>query len=177
VRSLGRYPGDYSAIEPLRDGRRVEIRALQPNDRSKFLAAVERASAESLYRRFFSTKRDFTPQEVASFVEVDFVNQVALVAVVSESGREAIVGAGRYITAQEERAEMAFAVIDEYQRQGIGTALMHHLLAIAREAGIQKVFAEVLPENLPMLKVFERSGYSITRKRGPGAVHVAIFLG
>jgi GNAT superfamily N-acetyltransferase len=170
-------PAKYSAVEPLRDGRRVEIRSLQPNDRSKFLAAVERASAGSLYRRFFTAKRNFTPQEVAFFLEVDFVDQVALVAVVEETGQEAIVGAGRYIVARAKTAEIAFAVIDEYQGQGIGTALMHHLLAIAREAGIEEVFAELLPENLSMLKVFERSSYSTTTKRGPSAVHVTIHLG
>jgi len=170
-------PAEYSAIEPLPDGRRVEIRALRPDDRSAFLAAVDRAGAGSLYRRFFSAKRDFTPQDVAYFLEIDFVSHVALVAVVEETGREAIVGAGRYIVTQANRAEMAFVVIDEYQGQGVGTALMHHLAAIARAAGIEQLFAEVLLENIAMLKVFERSGYRITRKRDLSAVHVTIDLG
>lgn len=166
----------YAAVELLSDGRRVEIRALQPDDRSEFLAAIDRTSAGSRYRRFFSFKHDFSPQEVAFFLNIDFVSQVALVAVVEEAGRDAIVGAGRYIVTQPNRAELAFAVIDEYQRQGIGKALMRHLAAIACEAGLEEVFAEVLPDNVAMLKVFEQSGYSVTTKGGPNAIHVTIHL-
>ena len=69
-----------SAIEALRDGCRVEIRALRPDDRADLIAAVGRTSAQSLYRRFFGLKRSFTEQEVAFFVNVDFVNHVALIA-------------------------------------------------------------------------------------------------
>ena len=53
---------------------------------------------------------------------------------------------------------MAFAVIDEFQGQGIGAALMRHLATIARAAGVKELVAEVLPDNIPMLKVFQKSG-------------------
>ena len=72
----------YSAVETLRDGRRVDIRALRQDDRDELLAAVGRTSPESLYRRFFHVKRGFTEQEVAYFLNIDFVDHVALVAVV-----------------------------------------------------------------------------------------------
>src|SRR6185312_3660795 len=150
-------PAKYSAGELLPDGRHVEIRALRPDDRSDFLAAVDRTSAKSLYRRFFGVKRDFTPQEVGFFLDVDFVSQVALVAVVEEAGREAIVGAGRYIVTQPNEAELALA-------------------AIAREAGLEEVRAEVLPDNIAMLKVFEQSGHSMTVRRGRGVVDVTLRL-
>jgi len=68
----------YFAIEVLRDGSRVEIRALRPDDRAAILAAVDHTSERSLYRRFFGLKRSFTDQEAAFFVNVDFVNHVAL---------------------------------------------------------------------------------------------------
>jgi ribosomal protein S18 acetylase RimI-like enzyme len=71
---------------------------------------------------------------------------------------------------------VAFAVIDEYQGQGIGTKLLRHLAAIARQAGLQEFVAEVLPENMPMLKVFETSGLVVTMKRDPGVVHVVLGL-
>jgi GNAT superfamily N-acetyltransferase len=127
----------YSAIEVLRTGRRVEIRALRPEDRSDLLAAVGRTSTESLYRRFFGVRRGFTEQEVDFFLNVDFANHVALVAVAEESGLPVIAGGGRYIILQPGKAEVAFAVVDQYQGKGIGGALMHHLAAIARGAGIR----------------------------------------
>ena len=67
---------NYTAVEPLRDGRKVEIRALRPEDRAGFIAAVGHASSQSLYRRFFGTKRGFTEEEVAFYVNVDFVRHV-----------------------------------------------------------------------------------------------------
>jgi len=167
---------NYSAFETLRDGRRVEIRALRPEDRADLIAAVGRSSAQSLYRRFFAVKRDFAEPEIAFFLNVDFVDHVALVAVVDETGRPMIAGGARYIVVQPGKAELAFAVIDQYQGQGLGAALMHHLAAMAREAGLKELIAEVLPDNRPMLKVFEKSGFPLSMKREPQVVHVALRL-
>jgi RimJ/RimL family protein N-acetyltransferase len=166
----------YSAIEALRDGRRVEIRALRPDDRDGLLAAAGRSSAQSLYRRFFAVRRGFTEREIAFFSNVDFVDHVALVAVVEEDGRPVIVGSGRYVVTQPGQAEVAFAVIDQYQGQGIGAALMRHLAAIARATGLRELTAEILPDNSPMLKVFEKSGFPLTTKRESRVVHVTLRL-
>jgi GNAT superfamily N-acetyltransferase len=169
-------PAQYSATETLRDGRPVEIRALQPSDRAELLSAVARMSDQSIYRRFFSPKRHFADREVASYVDIDFVGHVALVAVVSENGRPTIIGGARYVVSGPGSAEVAFAVVDGYQGQGIGRLLMKHLVALARQAGIEQLVAEVLPHNTPMLKVFERSGLTTSMKREHGAVHVVLSL-
>jgi ribosomal protein S18 acetylase RimI-like enzyme len=162
-------------VETLRDGRSVTIRALKPEDRSAMLSAVGRVSAESLYRRFFGPKRGFTEKETDFFVNVDFVNQVALVAVIDGSDENTIIGGGRYIVTQPETAELAFAIVDEYQGQGVGTALLRHLVLIARDSGLQHLVAEVLPENVAMLTLFRKFGFSTARSRGE-AVHVALDL-
>lgn len=167
---------EYSAVEPLRDGRRVEIRALKPDDREGLVAAVGRASDQSLYRRFFGAKRDFSEREIAFFLNVDFVNHVALVAVLEEDGRPVIIAGGRYVVVQPGKAEVAFAVVDRYQGRGIGAALLRHLAAIARAAGLTELIAEVLPENTAMLKVFEKSGLHVSTTREPRVVHVALGL-
>jgi ribosomal protein S18 acetylase RimI-like enzyme len=165
----------YSAVEKLRDGRSVTIRALKPEDRSAMLSAVGRVSAQSLYRRFFGPKRGFSEKEVDFFVNVDFVNHVALVASVKEGEDNTIIGAGRYVVTQPGAAEVAFAIVDEYQGQGIGSALLRHLVLIGRESGIRQLAAEVLPENAPMLAMFRKFGF--TFKRGEDAVHVVLDLG
>ena len=141
----------YSTVETLRDGTRLNIRALRQDDRAELLAAVGRTSRESLYRRFFSVRRGFTEREVAYFLDIDFVDHVALVAMVEEASRPVIVGGARYIVMQPGMAEIAFAVIDEYQALGIGAALMRHLAGIARGAGLQELVADVLPENEAMM--------------------------
>jgi GNAT superfamily N-acetyltransferase len=164
----------YSVAETLRDGRPVMLRALKPEDRDAMLAAVGRVGAQSLYRRFFGAKRGFSEAEVDFFVNVDFVRHVALVAVINERRNDTIVGGGRYIVTQDGTAELAFAVVDEYQGQGIGTLLLRHLIVIARDNGLERLVAEVLPENAPMLAMFRKWGFTL--KRSGGAVHVALDL-
>ena len=167
----------YTAAETLRNGRRVEIRALKPADRAGLLGAVANMSEEARYRRFFAPKRSFTEKEIDFYLNVDFVHHVALVAVVDEPGGPAIAGGGRYIVSEPGRAEVAFSVDDAHQGQGIASALMRHLVLIAREAGLAELHAEVLPDNASMLAVFARSGLPVRQTRDGGVVHVALALG
>jgi ribosomal protein S18 acetylase RimI-like enzyme len=166
----------YSAHEHLRDGSPVEIRALRPEDETDMLAALERTSAQSLQRRFFAMKRHFSDKERAFFMDIDFSNHVALVALAQDSGRQIVVGGGRYIVFETGRAEMAFVVIDDWQGRGIGSILMRHLVKLAREARLQELTAEVLPENAAMLKVFGKFGFRPAARRDPQTVHLVLKL-
>ena len=167
---------DYSAVEQLRDGRTLEIRALRPDDRDDMLAAVDRTSMQSLQRRFFVPKRGFSDKEVSFFMNVDFTNHVALVAEIDEGGQPIIAGGGRYIVTRPGQAELAFVVVDAYQGKGIGKALMSHLLALARNAGLKELTAEVLPENTAMLKVFSGFGFRAGAGGDPQVRHLALQL-
>jgi GNAT superfamily N-acetyltransferase len=167
---------NYSAVETLRDGRELQIRALRPEDREDFLSAVARAGPRSRYLRFFSSKRDFTEREKGFFLNVDFDKHVALVALMNEAGQKVIVGGGRYIGLDAKKAEAAFMVIDDRQGRGIGSLLMRHLISIARAAGLSALVAEILPDNMPMLEVFEKSGLPIIKTRDAEAVHVELQL-
>jgi RimJ/RimL family protein N-acetyltransferase len=110
------------------------------------------------------------------FSEIDFINHVALVDVADEGGGPVIVGGGRYVVLEPGRAEVAFALVDDYQGQGIGAALMRDLAAIARDAGLKELIAEVLPENMAMLRVFKKSGLQPTMRREASIMHVAFQL-
>lgn len=167
-------PAKYSATETLSDGRTIMIRAQRPDDRAALRAALARESAESLYHRFFAVKREFSEKETHYFLDIDFVKHVALVAIVDEDGRPALVGGGRYVVVAPGKAEVSFSVIDEYQGKGIGAALMRHVAAIGREMGLKELVAEVLADNGPMLKVFERSGLEMTSKHEGSVVHVSL---
>ncbi len=167
---------NYSEMELLRDGRQVEIRALRPEDREALMVAVRGMNSDSFYRRFFAVKHDFSEAEIQYFVDVDFVSHVALVAVVEEDGEPFIAGGGRYIIATRGQGEVAFAVGDKYQGQGIGTILMRHLVAIARQAGLQELIADVLPANRQMLKIFQKCGLPMTTQLEAGNVRVTLKL-
>jgi GNAT superfamily N-acetyltransferase len=167
----------YLAKESLRSGREIEIRALKQSDQGDLLAVIERTSRQSLYRRFFGAKRSFSDKEIAFFLNIDFAKHVALVAVTQEGGHAAIVAGGRYITERPGSAEVAFLVVDKYQGQGVGALLLRHLANIARDSGLKEFTAEVLPDNVPMLKTFENSGFKLSSKRELDAVHIVLQLG
>src|SRR5258707_12535605 len=112
-----------------------------PASLDALIAAGNRNSGQSLYLRVFAVRHSLTESEVAFFLNVDFVNHVALAAVVEEGGRPVIAGSGRYVLVQPGKAEVALAVFDQYQAQGIGAALMHHLAAIALSAGPGELIA------------------------------------
>jgi GNAT superfamily N-acetyltransferase len=192
---------NYTSREELRDRRPVIIRAIRPDDKGSLIDALNKLSPESLYRRLFSGKRKFSDEEMNQMTAVDFVNVVALVAVL-EDGMDRIVGGGRYIrvgpSGTEPRAEVAFLIDDAHQGLGIGSRLFKHLAAIARASGITQFEAEVLPSNagmliarasgitqfeaevLPsnagMLRVFSRSGLPVAKTVARDSVHLTIDL-
>jgi ribosomal protein S18 acetylase RimI-like enzyme len=171
---------DYSAIESLRDGRQVTIRAIRPEDKGNVAGSLKELSDQSFYRRTFSPKRELSDADLKRMTEVDFENVVALVAVMIEEGQDRIVGGGRYFRMGEgdaaRSAEVAFLVGDEYQSLGIGSRIFRHLVAIARASGIAQFEAEVLPSNEGMLRLFDRSGLTVARTASREAVHVTIEL-
>ena len=169
-------PREYSIDEVLRDGGPIHLRAIRPSDKDLLFEHFSGLSQDSRYTRFFGAKRTFSDNEVAFFVNVDFAKHVALVVVAQEDGHAAIIAGGRYVVGQPGSAEVAFVVIDKYQGQGIGALLLRHLAKIARDTGLKELTAEVLPENIPMLKVFEKSGLKLSTRRESGAVHVVLQL-
>jgi acetyl coenzyme A synthetase (ADP forming)-like protein len=171
-------PRHYTAEELLRDGRSIFIRAIGPDDRARLLEHFARLSARSVYFRFFSARRRLSERELATFTTPDFDRHVGLVATWQEDGRERIIGVGRYFRRDPAaggpaRAEVAFAVIDEYQGLGIGTLLLEHLTRIARAHGIAEFEADVLGENNQMLDVFRHSGFRVQRSLEAGVMHVS----
>ncbi|HVP78883.1 MAG TPA: GNAT family N-acetyltransferase [Thermodesulfobacteriota bacterium] len=171
---------NYSVTESLRDQRTVTIRAIRPDDKGLIIDGLNNVSAESIYRRFLAIRKELTAEGLKIVTEVDFVNVVALVAIVEKDGNDQIAGGGRYIrtgpSGSGQRAEVAFLIGDAFQGLGIASLLFKHLVAIARDSGITQFEAEVLPSNEAMLRVFARSGLPVTRTGTGGTVHVSMEL-
>ncbi len=127
-------------------------------------------SQNSIYMRFFTYKSKLTPKELRRFTELDYRNRVAFV--ITRAG--AIIGIGRYDRLEDPaEAEVAFNVSDSNQGRGLGSILLEHLAAAARENGIDRFTAEVLPENRKMLQVFSEAGYEVHRHYDDGVVSLS----
>ena len=133
----------------LKDGARVRIRPIRPDDKPLLAAAHGRLSPETVHRRFLAAKPRLTQAELRYLTEVDGHDHVALVAV-PEDDPSRIIAVGRFIRdpADPELAEFAIVVGDPYQRRGLGTALARSLAEEARGRGIRRLRAITLPENV-----------------------------
>jgi len=132
--------------------RAIGFRPIQADDAERLVGAFERLSARSRYRRFLAPVNALSETEVRQFTEVDFVDHVAWVAeLVCEPGRP-FAGVGRWIRSRADPAvaELALTVVDAYQRQGLGTALLKLLAEAALQRGVQWFEGTVLGENQPM---------------------------
>lgn len=158
----------FPRAETLRDGTTVTIRPIHLTDRSALDAFHERCSPRTHYLRFFSAQRHLLPKMLDRFVAVDHDRREAVVAV-HDGG---IIAVGRYDRLDQlspaspgVAAEVAFVVEDRYQGRGIATMLLHELVVLARERGIDEFRAITLAENADMQHVFRHSGLPVTAKR------------
>ncbi|MDN6169014.1 MAG: GNAT family N-acetyltransferase [Micrococcaceae bacterium] len=161
------YPAHWEADVVLRDGTTAHLRPIGPSDAAALQRFHAGQSETSIYLRFFTFKSKLTDRELTRFTEVDHVNRVAMIVL---RGSE-IIGVGRYDRLDDPReAEVAFNIADNTQGKGAGSILLEHLAAAARENGIERFSAEVLPENRKMLTVFAEAGYEVKRRFDDGVV-------
>jgi acetyl coenzyme A synthetase (ADP forming)-like protein len=166
-------PSHWDNDVVLADGGTVRVRPIRPSDAAQWMAFYSRLSPASVYRRFFAAKPKVTDVEVARFTTVDYDDRVALVAELSGH----LVGVARYDRLDERHdAEVAFVVADEHQGRGIGTMLLEHLAAAARERGITRFVAETLFDNRAMLSVFRDAGFDEKARPVEGVTMVELTI-
>ena len=167
---------EFSIADVLRDGTRVKIRAIRPDDKDRLLQAFRLLEKESVYTRFFSPRNDVSDVELNRAVNVDFDDHVAIVVTIDSGREEIIIASGRYVRTTEQSAEVAFVVEEDYQGRGIASRLLRHLAAIAKRRGIVCFEANVLAQNTPMLAVFKRCGFAMKQTREGGEIHLTLSL-
>ena len=168
---------EYLASETLPNGLQLLIRATEPHD--DLAGAVQRkTSPTSFFYRFLRPKHYLTDEEIASLKNCDFVTQVALIGLVRHNLRMAIVAGARYWITGPDEAEITFMVADDYQKQGIGTAMLNHLCSIARQAGLKRLYALAIPDNEGALRLLNKLGFPCDIRSDPAQrmMHVTVHL-
>ena len=145
----------------LRDGRRVHLRPIRPDDADLLVEANERLSPASRYFRWFTSRPHLSSEMAGYLAEVDFRSRFAIVATVAEDGVEHIVAVARFDLAPDEAvAEFALTVRDDYQSAGLGTLLWYRLVELARARGVRRLTAAVLADNQRMKDLLRKQGVS-----------------
>ncbi|MEV0323554.1 GNAT family N-acetyltransferase [Streptomyces sp. NPDC050658] len=175
------YPAHWEADVVLRDGGTARIRPITAEDADRLVSFYEQVSDESKYYRFFAPYPRLSAKDVHRFTHHDHVDRVGLAATV---GGEFIATVrfdriderGMSASAPADEAEVAFLVQDAHQGRGVASTLLEHIAAVARERGIRRFAAEVLPANTKMIKVFTDAGYQQKRSFEDGVVRLEFDL-
>ncbi|QIQ02248.1 bifunctional GNAT family N-acetyltransferase/acetate--CoA ligase family protein [Streptomyces liangshanensis] len=175
------YPGHWEADVVLRDGGTARIRPITAADAARLVSFFEQVSDESKYYRFFAPYPRLSDKDVHRFTHHDYVDRVGLALTVGGEfvatvRYDRIDARGRSASAPADEAEVAFLVQDAHQGRGIASVLLEHIAAVARERGIRRFAAEVLPANNKMIKVFRDAGFTQRRSFEDGAVHLTLDL-
>ena len=159
----------------LRDGTPIVIRPVAPEDREALRESFERLSPESRYRRFLAPMAHLSESQLTYLTRVDHHDHEALVALAEEGGEG--LGIARFVRLEDpDAAEVAVAVADSCQGRGLGTVLLAHLLARARQEGIERFTATVLADNRGSLEVLSTLGHTTVGPPQGGAVELTIDL-
>jgi acyl-CoA synthetase (NDP forming)/RimJ/RimL family protein N-acetyltransferase len=164
------YPPHWEADVVASDGRTVHLRPIVPADADALLAFHSRLSERTRYLRYFGPYPRIPDRDLHRFTHVDHHSRAALVAVLGDD----IIGVGRYegLGPESTSAEVAFVIEDAHQGRGLGTILLEHLAAAARERGLRRFTAEVLAENRAMVRIFLDAGYQVSREFDSGVLHL-----
>ncbi|MGW4115626.1 bifunctional acetate--CoA ligase family protein/GNAT family N-acetyltransferase [Actinosynnema sp. NPDC004786] len=163
------YPRHWEADVVLSDGGTVHLRPITPDDADKLLAFHGRLSERTRYFRYFGPYPRMPRRDLERFSTVDHADRVAFAALLGDD----IVAVGRYDRlGTSGSAEVAFVVEDAHQGRGLGSILLEHLAAAARERGLSRFTAEVLAENGQMVRIFRDAGYGVSRAFEEGVVHL-----
>ncbi len=150
----------------LRDGTLARIRPIRDDDEGLERRFIETLSPESSRFRFLGQIKSPSPQFLTQLTHLDHASEVAFIAVVDDDSREIEVGVSRYCARSDGLScECAVVVGDGWQRQGLATALMQHLIDVARRRGVESMYSLDAADNHAMRELADHLGF--TRRADP----------
>jgi len=164
-----RYPEEFETRVQLASGRTIHMRPIRPTDELSMRELFYSFSEDTVFYRFFSYLKAMPHEKMSQFVNVDYESEMALVAAFKEAGEEQIIGSARYyVDKATGLAEYAIEIQDEFQNQGIGTALFEHLMRVAKIKGVKGFLGYVLDTNTRAYRLMVRTGLPIETRWNEG---------
>jgi acyl-CoA hydrolase/GNAT superfamily N-acetyltransferase len=143
----------------------VFIWPVKPTDENLVREMFYDLSEKTVYLRFFSHLKAMPHEKAQLLVNLDYQEQMAIGAYLGEYPDFKMIGLAQYIrNPNSNMAELAFLVLDDYQKEGLGKFLFQYLVRIARQNGIEGFSAEVLSDNRPMIHILSNCGYKINTR-------------
>jgi ribosomal protein S18 acetylase RimI-like enzyme len=171
----GMYPEELETFRTTSKGLNIQLRPVKIADESMLKDFFYSISEESMYSRFFSARTDMPHKRLQDFVAVDYSRKMEILAVILEKDKEMVVGLGQYeLNADMHTAEVALLVRDNCQGKGVGTELLSYLTYLAKKQGLLGFSAEVLVDNRPIIRLFEKQGFDSEKRREEGVYEMRL---
>ena len=169
----GEYPEDLEAWKETRTGLRIFLRPVRLSDEPLLKEFFYSLSYESMYQRFLSARKDIPHESLQDFVAVDYTEKMIILATSEKDGRTIICGLGQYgLNRDMHTADVALVVRDDFQNQGVAAELLSYLTYLAKRQGLLGFTAEVLAGNGPVFRLFDKEGFSVTKRNDSGIVEM-----
>lgn len=167
------YPMELETELTLADGTHLFVRPIKPGDEPLLERLFYSLSKHTVRMRFHASISALSHEQLQQLCDIDYVRQMALIALANENGNEMIVAVARYAMNEgTTTAEGAVVVRDDWQGQGIGTTLFLRLIEVAKQRGVTGFTAEVLTENEVVVRLLRKSGYPAEWKWMGSAYHI-----
>ena len=160
-----RYPEELEGWGETKQGLKIFFRPIKPTDEPLMRELFYSFSKETVYYRFFSYINAMPHEKLKRFVNIDYENEMAILAIQKRGGEEKILGVARYsLDKATGFAEYAITIGDEWQNKGIGTALFDYLIRVAKMKGIKGFIGYVLDTNVRAYRLCYKMGYPVKAK-------------
>ena len=166
------YPFEYITPKALKDGTTVMLRPIRPEDEGAMVAFHRTLSSDTVYFRYLrllSLDQRIRHDRLTQLCFVDYDCHIGLVAVEHDEalGEERILAIARLVKIHgTSDSDFALVVSDAFQGRGLGEALLRHLLEVARAERMERVIGVIHPENMPMLRLCKKVGFTLTKPVG-----------
>jgi acetyltransferase len=161
---ISAYPKRYCSRWKLKNGKSVALCPIKPEDETLLKRLFQSLSEQTMRYRFFQVIREVSHDTLTRYCNVDYNREIAIVAKMDGADEERMIGVARIIL-QPGRKEGEFAVVvgDKWQRQGLGSKLVDYIISIGKDMGLQRIYGDVLSDNVKMIKLCEKKGFRLER--------------
>jgi len=155
------YPEKYIEHIKLKDGLEVLLRPIKPEDKDMMLELFNTFSERTIRFRFFIPIRKMSKEDIKRYCNIDYRNEMAIVAEIKENGRKRLIGVARLIRDEDDKDKAEFAVVvgDPWQNRGLGRKLTEYIIRVAKDMGIKELYSRVMKDNIVSLRLSREFGF------------------
>jgi acetyltransferase len=171
------YPHQYESWLTLKNGREVFLRPILETDQPLLVDLFNKLSYNSKRLRFLGYFSALSEDMLFHFTHVDYDSTFALVGIIKEDGKDAIIAVGRYAYDPDEHTtDLAIVVRDDWQHHGLGKSILVKIISIGKRHGIPRFVSLIDPENSIIKKILSEIGYEVKYSLKSGSIIAEILV-